>query len=68
VSDDPAAEIIRLALADRPDVIVMATHGHTGVVRALFGATAEEVVRSGVAPVYLVHPEEVRHRREADGR
>lgn len=68
VSDDAAAEIIRLALAEQPDVIVMATHGRTGVVRALFGATAEEVVRSGVAPVLLVHPEDVRHRREADGR
>jgi nucleotide-binding universal stress UspA family protein len=68
VSDDAAAEIIRLALVEQPDVIVIATHGRTGVVRALFGATAEEVVRSGVAPVLLVHPEEVRHRRAADGR
>lgn len=68
VSEHAASEIVRLALAEQPDVIVIATHGRTGVVRALFGATAEEIVRSGVAPVYLVHPEEVRERRAADGR
>lgn len=68
VSEHAASEIIRLALAEQPDAIVMATHGRTGVVRALFGATAEEVVRSGVAPVCLVHPQEVRERRAADGR
>lgn len=64
ISDDAAAEIIKLALAERPDVIVMATHGRTGVVRAIFGATAEKVVRSGVAPIYLVHPEEAHKRSE----
>jgi nucleotide-binding universal stress UspA family protein len=66
IGDHAAAEIVRLALAERPDVIVMATHGRTGVVRALFGATAEEVVRSGVAPIYLVHPEEARKRFEPE--
>lgn len=29
---------------------------------------SEDVLRSGVAPVYFMHPEEVRHRRAADGR
>ena len=43
---------------------VMATHGRTGVVRAIFGATAEEVVRSGLALIYLVHPEEAHKRSE----
>ena len=67
VGEHAAPEIVRLALAEQPDVIVMATHGRTGVVRALFGATAEAIVRSGVAPVYLVHPQEVRERRAGDG-
>jgi len=66
IGEHAASEIIRLALDERPDVIVMATHGRTGVLRALFGATAEEVVRSGVAPVCLVHPQEVRERRAGD--
>jgi nucleotide-binding universal stress UspA family protein len=34
----------------------MATHGHGALVRAIFGATAEKVVRSGAAPVLLIHP------------
>ncbi len=57
VADEPAATIIERARAECPDVIVMATHAKTGVVRTLFGSTAEDVVRSGVAPVLLVHPE-----------
>lgn len=55
-----AAAIIQYALKHQPDVIVMATHGETGVVHRIFGDVAEEVVRCGVAPVLLVHPEAVR--------
>jgi nucleotide-binding universal stress UspA family protein len=57
VSDDPAATIIQRALVERPDLIVMATHGRRGVVRHIFGDVAEEVARSAVAPVLLVPPE-----------
>lgn len=49
--------IIDHARATQPDVIVMATHSATGIKHALFGSVAEAVVRSGVAPVLLVHPE-----------
>jgi nucleotide-binding universal stress UspA family protein len=56
ISDDPAATIIERARADNADVIVMATHSPTGLKHALFGSVAEAVVRSGVAPVLLVHP------------
>jgi nucleotide-binding universal stress UspA family protein len=62
VSGDPAATIIEQALRQQPDVIVMATHGHTGLVHVLFGDCAEQVVRSGVAPVLLVHPHSTRAR------
>ena len=55
VADDVAAAIIRYAMEHEPDVIVMGTHGETGMVHRLFGDVAEEVVRSGVAPVLLVH-------------
>jgi nucleotide-binding universal stress UspA family protein len=65
VARDAGAAIVRQARTDEPDVIVMATHGHSGLVRALFGATAEAVVRSGVAPVLLIHPEHRPRRREA---
>jgi nucleotide-binding universal stress UspA family protein len=55
VSDDVAATIVERARAEKPDVIVMATHSKRGL-GALFGSTTDQVVRSGVAPVLLVHP------------
>lgn len=60
---NPLATIVRVATDENPDIIVMATHGHTGLARVLFGAVAESVVRSGVAPVLLVHPDKVRQSR-----
>jgi nucleotide-binding universal stress UspA family protein len=57
VSDDAAATIIERARAEQPDVVVMATHSKRGL-KSLFGSTTEQVVRSGVAPVLLVHPVE----------
>ena len=62
---DPAPSIIKLAMAEQPDIIVMATHGRTGMVHVLFGDTAEKVVSASVAPVLLVHPEGVKHSRAA---
>ncbi len=59
----PESAIVRFAITEDPDLIVMATHGHTGLVHMLFGDVAESVVRSGVAPVLLVHPDEVRQTR-----
>ena len=55
IGSDPARAIIQRASAERPDVIVMATHGHKRLARALFGSTTEAVLRSGVAPVLLIH-------------
>lgn len=65
--DDPACAIIAEAMSRKPDLIVMTTHGRTGLVHILFGDVAEEVVRSGVAPVLLVHPENVRSARRGSG-
>ncbi len=56
VVDHPAHMIIERARQEAPAVIVMTTHGHTGLVRSLFGSVTDEVVRSGVAPVLVVHP------------
>jgi nucleotide-binding universal stress UspA family protein len=63
LGESPADAIIKFAMAESPDMIVMATHGHTGLVHVLFGDVAENVVKSGVAPVLLVHPDEVRTSR-----
>jgi nucleotide-binding universal stress UspA family protein len=39
-----------------PRLIVMATHGRTGILRLLLGSVALEVVRRSPLPVLLVRP------------
>ncbi|MCA9608676.1 MAG: universal stress protein [Myxococcales bacterium] len=48
----PARAITKLAAAD--DVIVVATHGRTGLTRFLIGSVAEKVVRLARCPVLVV--------------
>jgi nucleotide-binding universal stress UspA family protein len=51
----PAADIIvRYAERQRASLIVMGTHGRTGVSRALLGSVAERVVRTAPCPVLTV--------------
>jgi nucleotide-binding universal stress UspA family protein len=50
----PAAEIIRYARGAKIDLIVMASHGLTGIEHALFGSTAEQVLRDSMCPVFIV--------------
>ncbi len=45
------AEIIRIAEEENIDMIIIATHGHTGVEHIIFGSTAEKVVRKAPCPV-----------------
>jgi nucleotide-binding universal stress UspA family protein len=52
----PAANILQLAERERSDLIVMSTHGRTGVAHMLMGSVTEEVVRNAVCPVFSVHP------------
>ncbi len=47
----PFVEIIEAASANDIDLIIIATHGHTGVEHLLFGSTAEKVVRKAPCPV-----------------
>jgi len=49
VSDD----ILELAQREEVDLIAMATHGRTGLARALMGSTAEAVVRKAKCPVMV---------------
>lgn len=50
----PAKEILKLADDENVDLIVMGTHGRTGVLRALMGSVTEEVVRNATCPVVTV--------------
>jgi nucleotide-binding universal stress UspA family protein len=51
---DPAAEIARVAAEERCGLIVMGTHGRTGLRRLLMGSVAEKVVREASCPVVTV--------------
>jgi nucleotide-binding universal stress UspA family protein len=54
VRGDPAAEIVRLARKAKCDLIVMGSHGRTGLQRLLMGSVAEEVARNAHCPVLTV--------------
>jgi nucleotide-binding universal stress UspA family protein len=51
---DPALVILRVAREQSCDLIVMGTHGRSGVNRLLLGSVAEEVVRKAPCPVLTV--------------
>ena len=50
----PAGAIVHLAEKEGADMIVMPTHGRTGLLRLLMGSVAEEVVRKAKCPVLTV--------------
>jgi nucleotide-binding universal stress UspA family protein len=51
IAGEPAAAIAQLAEDDQIDLIVMGTHGRTGLSRLLMGSVAENVVRRSKCPV-----------------
>jgi nucleotide-binding universal stress UspA family protein len=53
---EPEKQIIDFAREGGYDLIVMATHGRSGLSEFVQGSIAEAVVKSGVAPVLLVRP------------
>lgn len=55
-SGDPFVEIIRKAREQQSDMIVLATHGRTGLKHVLLGSVAEKVVRSADCPVLSIKP------------
>jgi len=59
-SGSPAEEIVKAAREIDADIIVMSTHGRTGVRRTVIGSVAEKVVRYALCPVLTVKPEEFR--------
>ncbi len=60
---DPAKEIVAFAEAEAVDLIVLGTHGRTGLFRAFMGSVAESVVRHANCPVATFkHP---RHTHDA---
>jgi nucleotide-binding universal stress UspA family protein len=54
ITGTPFLEIIKTAREKEVDLIVLGTHGRTGLDHVLFGSTAEKVVRKASCPVLSV--------------
>ncbi len=54
-SDEPANDIVRYATSAEMDLIVIGTHGRTGLARLALGSVAEAVIRKAPCPVLTVH-------------
>lgn len=52
----PGHETIELARSSAADVIVVGTHGRSGIAHVVYGSTAEYIVRRSPVPVLTVHP------------
>jgi len=56
----PATNILEEAEREGSDLIVMSTHGRTGLAHMLMGSVTEQVVRNAACPVFSVHPPQPR--------
>jgi len=56
----PVQEIVAVAREESVDLILLSTHGHTGLKHVLLGSVAENVVRYAPCPVLVVRE----HQRE----
>jgi nucleotide-binding universal stress UspA family protein len=56
VTGFPADEILSFAEQIHTDLIVMGSHGRTGVTRLIVGSVAEQVMRRSKCPVLIVKP------------
>ncbi|MBI3548237.1 MAG: universal stress protein [Elusimicrobia bacterium] len=54
ISGWPSEEIARIVARGSADMIVMGTHGYSGIARALLGSVAEAVMRNAKVPVLAV--------------
>ncbi len=52
----PASNIVAEAEKSGYDLIVMSTHGRTGIAHMLIGSVTEQVLRSATCPVFSVRP------------
>ncbi len=52
----PASNIVAEAEKSGYDLIVMSTHGRTGIAHMLIGSVTEQVLRNATCPVFSVRP------------
>ncbi len=56
VDGRPAEEILDYAKNNKVDLIVMTTHGKTGISRWFFGSVAQRVLQHSTIPVLMISP------------
>jgi len=61
----PAEELVAAATGAKCDLIVMSTHGHSGLDRLLIGSVADRVARLAPCPVFLVRPGKAKVARKS---
>lgn len=66
VTGSPAATLVRMAEEEDADLIVMGTHGRTGLMRVLMGSVAEAVVRRAKCPVLTLRKSAAGHSDVAE--
>ena len=59
----PATNILDEAERETSDLIVMSTHGRTGLAHVLMGSVTEQVVRNAACPVFSIHPPQPRKEK-----
>ena len=57
VNRNPARRILEVSRANQADLIVLCSHGYTGIKRWVMGSVARQVVRHSTIPVLLLRPE-----------
>lgn len=60
----PDKNIIEQAKKEGADLIVMSTHGRTGLSHVLVGSVTEKVIRGAPCPVLSIHPKPAEKRRK----
>jgi len=60
VEGRPAQAIVSYAREEGADLIIIATHGYTGMKQLMFGSVALRVLHDAHAPVLLIRPETCR--------
>lgn len=53
----PNDEIVAAVQAESPDMLVVGTHGRSGLERLMMGTVAEQIVKSAPCPVLTVRPD-----------
>jgi nucleotide-binding universal stress UspA family protein len=56
VEGEPSDEILNYADKNKVDLIIMSTHGNSGLTRWAFGSVADRVIRHSVVPVMVIAP------------